>query len=493
MRNLLVLTLFTLGAMTSGLSQDEYLKAAERMKRGQFEDALVLLEESIASHPDWWYPIFLKGRCKQKLGKYEEALGSFNDALTMEVPSNNIPEVKYFIAQTYMAMKDYLKAAKGFSDLVAMVPANRHFDLYFNRGQCEMEIAKKSNSSSESRSYYSKSIVSFSEALKSPTERKDLLIEAAFQKAYCQYKIGNYEGGISSLEKSIEAFQDVIRRDTKEQRAHTFIINLQFEIIDKSPENRKQEEYLKAVKYIDNYLKNWPKDYDMLTKKGQAYQGAKEYKTAVDIFEEISRVKGKDPKTWLSLGSCQMAAGQYKDALASFDKTLALGLKDDPRVYSYASNCYIKQKNDCDPTNIPLQKQALGVLERGVKELSGRPRDAIQKEASSTKQNLEILESNYAADQVNHQTVIENVTKLLNTISANTATLERNQELYIGQPTQELKKAIDETKERLLADRASLDKEYQTMTGYVNEAKKCGGASAYPDFNKMSELLKNKQ
>ena len=493
MRNLVVLTLFTLATITHSLAEDEHIKAGERMKRGQFKDALVLLDESVASHPDWWYPIYLKGRCYLKLKKYNDALGSFNDSLTMEVPSKDIPGVKYFISQTYMAMKDYPKAAKSFSDLLPLVPANRHFDLYFNRGQCEMEIAKASSKTSESRSYYSKAIVSFSEALKSPTSRNDLLIEAAFQKAYCQYKIGNYEGGITSLERSIKAFQDVIQRDAKEQRAHTFIINLQFEIIEKSPENRKKGEYLKVVKYIDNYMKNWPKDYDMLNKKGKAYQGAKDYKAAIDIFEEISSVRGNDAHVWLSLGSCQMADGQHKSALTSFKKTLSLGLKDDPRLYSYASNSYIKQKNDCDPYNIPLQKQALAMLEQGVKNLSGPARQAIQKEVNNTRQNLEIMESNYAADKVNHQSSIENVQKLKKTVKANTATLEKNQALYIGQPTEELKKAIDETRERITADRASLDKEFKAMEAYVRDAKKCGGSGSYPDYNKMVELLKSRE
>ena len=234
MWNRLILFVIFLIGTVAATAQDEHKRAVELYRQRQYSDAIVLLEESIASHPDWYFPIMMKGYCNQKLGKNEEALRNFNDSLTLEPPSAEIPKIKKVMAQIYQAEKQYDKAIQAYTDLLPLTPDNLHFDLLFNRGQCEMQIAQ--NDRSKAQAFFSKAVVSFTKALEKPTKRQDLLIEASFQKAFAQYKIGNIRGGVDSLEKSIQAFQDVIRRNEKEKRAHTFIINLQFQIVEKSSE-----------------------------------------------------------------------------------------------------------------------------------------------------------------------------------------------------------------------------------------------------------------
>ena len=247
----------------TGLAQDEHKKAAQLMKQGNFKDALVLLEEAITAYPDWYYPILLKGQCNLKLGNYKDALASYNDVLTLELDSKEVPKVKYYIAQCYMKLKDYPKAIHAYTELAPIAPQSKKFDVFMNRGQAEMQIAKKAeekNDRKKANSYYSKAVVSFSESLKYPAGRKDMSIEALFQKAYSQYKIGNFKGGINSLETSIQAFKDVIAENPKEKRAHTFLINLAFQIVDKVPKNRKDSKYSDVVTYIERYLTHWPGD-----------------------------------------------------------------------------------------------------------------------------------------------------------------------------------------------------------------------------------------
>lgn len=475
-------------------AQDEHKRAYEFYKRGNYKDALVLLEEAIQSHPDWYFPILLKGQCNQKLKRYEEALRNFNDALTLEVPSADIPRVKNYMAKCYMAMKDYKKAAQAFTELLSLAPASRKFDLLFSRGQCEMQLAKadeESRKTSSAKSWYSKAVVSFSEAIKADTQRNDLKIEASFQKAFSQYKIGNITGGIKSLEDSIKAFQDVITRNPKEKRAHKFIINLQLQIVESTKGDAKVREYSEMVGYIDRYLKTWPKDDEMLNKKGLALQGAKNYKDAVNVFDLVLRNNPKDGEVWFSMGSCQMADGQYKKAISSLNKAAGNGLKTDPRIYTYIANCYAKQKTKCYGTDIKMEKNAIAALEKGVGATSGRAKAALQKELGLKKKNLTILQDNLSTDNSNHLATMENIRNLTAGIGKNTSILSSNQEKYLAQPTEELQKAIKATQETLAADKADLAKEWANLEKLIKEAKKCSGDLVH--YKDMVALLNNKK
>jgi len=486
MKNGLILLLCVAGTFT-GFAQDEHKRAMELFRQRQYPDAIVLLEESIASHPDWYFPIMMKGYCNQKLENYDEALRNFNDSLTLEPPSAEIPKIKNAIAQIFKAQKEYEKAAQAFTELLSITPESLHFDILFNRGQCEMQIAQ--NDKSKAQSFFSKAVVSFSEALDKPTKRNDLKIEAAFQKAFAQYKIGNVRGGVKSLEASIEAFQDVIRRNEREKRAHTFIINLQFQIVEESPEGRKEEAYNKAVTFIERYLKSWPDDLDMVNKKGLALQGAKRYDDAIAVFQTVAMRRPNDGEVFFSIGSCQMADKQYSLAISSFEKAIDKGMSKDARAYSYIAHCYRQQKNKCDGHDVPLQEKAVNALARGVKAVSGPAESALQKELDRTRNNLNILRDRIKTDKENHLAVISNVKALKATIAANNDKLLRNEEKNVQQSTQELMDAIKAGREAIERDRNALEKELETMQGFVNAAKKCGGAEYYPSYNEMTSLL----
>ncbi len=491
MRKLLIFTLLISGFTSPLFAQNEHEKALELFKQRKYADALVMLEESIATHPDWWFPILLKGQCNMRLNKHADALANFNDALTLEVPSKEIPKVKYYIAKTYMAMKDYNKAIYAYTELLPLVPKSRHFEIYLNRGQCEMQIARSTENRDRGKanSYYSKAVVSFSEALKFAADNKNLEIEAAFQKAYAQYKIGNLKGGIESLEDSIKAFADVIRRNPKEERAHKFKIDLAFQLAQKSSDAKKPEKFNEVVDYINEFLKYWPREPNMINKKGQALQGAKRYKEAIDIFNDALKLDPNDGLLYFSLGSCEMAAKQYKAALKTFQTAMAKGQTDNPSVYSYMAYCYQQQKTSCYNTDIPLYQQAVDILEKGVKATSGPGRSALQEDLKRKRDNLTILKDNLNTDEQNHLTAIENIRNLAKTLGKNRSTLGKNREMYIQQPTEELKAAISAGETAIKADEATMSKELQTLSGYINDAKKCGGGNTFKHYAEMVKVL----
>ncbi len=494
----LVMTgIILLGLLFSAQAQDEHKRAAALYKSGNYKDALTLLDESIQSNPTFWYPIMLKGQCNQKLKKYEEALRNYNDVLTMEIPSENIPAVKNYIAQCYTDMKDYKKAIQAYTDLLAQAPDSRKFTVLFARGQAELQAAKadeEKNNGSSAKSFYSKAVNTFSDALKAPTSDKGQQAEASFQKAFAQYKIGNLTGGIKSLEESIKSFQDVISKNPREERAYKMIVNLQYEIVEKSSNDSKPAAYADMATYADRYLKQWPNDEDMQKKKAQALQGAKKYKEAIAAFEALAKAHPRDGFYPFSVGACLMADKQFGKAIESLEKARANGRANDPLVYSYTSNCYAKQKTGCYSVDLDMERKGVDILDRGVKATSGQAKAALQKELDAKRNNLKILEGNLATDNGNHAATIDNIKKLNVTIASNSSKLQKNKELYLGTPTAELKKAIDATQSALDSDKASLAKEFKTLEGYVNDGKKCAGdSSLLVNYKAMVELLKSKK
>lgn len=491
MKNLLFVLILCVPML--GMAQDEYKRARDLIGQGKFKEAVVLLDEAIASYPDWWPPIVLKGQANLKLKNYDDALRSFNDALTLEVDPKQIPVVKYYIMQCYLQKGDYAKVIHAVDDLIPVAPASRKFDLYLNRGQSEMQIAKQAegaNDSKKAQTYYSKSVVSFSEALKNAVGKKEQEVEAAFQKAYAQYKIGNAKGGIKSLENSIAEFNKVIERNAREERAHKFLIDLSFRVAQSSAKAQQPARYLETVSYIDRYLSIWADKPDMMNKRGAALQGAKKYGEAVSQFKLVSKLMPKDGSVYFSLGSCQMAAKQYNEAIGSLEKAIKNGEAGNHNVYSFIAYCYQEQKTKCYSTDIPLYKKAVSTLENGISKLSGQGKSKIQQELGRKKDNLAILEENLATDNGNHLAAVTNVLNLEKSIAGNTEKLKINQELLLAQRTSELEAAVEAGRKAIKEDQNRLKAELETMQRYVRDAKRCNDLKLFTNMPKIQELLK---
>ncbi len=472
---------------------DDYQKGKELFTQKRYAEAIVFFEETINTTPDWYPAVYMKARCNYHLAKYKDAVRDFNDALTLEVPSENIPALQYYIAKSYMGMKDYQKAIPAFTALITKAPQARHFDLYLNRGECEMltAMAEEKNNPEQAKTYLNQGIASYKKALESPTRNTKLKVKAAYKIAFAQYKLGTQTGSASLLMESQKSCEKTIDLDPAEKKAHELLISLDFRILDGLSDKAKTPRYKEAVTHINRYLEKWPNDMEMLDKKGKALQGAKDFKGAIQVFNRLVEAQPKSGGAWFSLGSCQMASKQYPTALKSFDKAMSLGEKN-PSIYSFSAFCHVQQKTKCDSDDIPRYERAVKILEKGQKELSGQAGAALAKDLEQKRLTLNTLRENLATDNGNHATTIANIEKLMATLDANKVKLRKNQELYLEQPTAELREAIDKSKEAIQQDTASLEKEFSTLNRYVKSAGACGGGKAYPNYARMQALIANR-
>jgi len=492
MRRMLMLSIL-LASCWSVLGEEAYKKGYQLYQQERYQDALVFLEEAIVANPDWYFPVLIKGQCHFKLNQFDKALAHLNDCLTLEPPSKDIPSVKYYIAMSHMLQKDYPQAVQAFDSLLTVAPPNRRFDIYLNRGQSELQIAKAAESSDDRKatSYYKKSYVSFSEALKNSASSQKLKDEAMFQRSYSFYK--QEPESIGHLKRSIDAFETVIQNNPKDDRAHRFAISLQLTLVEKSPEPQRPQAYREAVAQIDGFLKNWPNDTDMLRKKGLALQGAKEYDKAVDTLKRVAQLLPNDGQVLFSLGSSQVALKRYDAALGSFRQAKSKGQADNVDLYLLSAFCEVAEKTNCAPMDIPKYERAVNILEEGAGKVPGSAKAAIRKDLDRKRNTLQTLRENLAADNKNHEATLKNIAALQEAIQLNKDRLRKNRELYVQQPTEELQAAIDEGTEAIRADTEKLDAEFEVLKAYIGEARKCGGAQYFPNYQRMTAVVKTQE
>ena len=486
--------LILLVCCSMGQAQDEYRRGLELFRAGQYQSAIDVLQEAVIATPDWYYPIYLIGNCHLRMKNYDKAIGYFEDALTLEVGSKDIPGIRFLIAKAHMGAKNYDKAVQTLNDLVGITPRDRHFDIFLNRANCQLQQARDAgNDRKQALAFYQASAKSFSRALAETSDKPRLLQEAAFQRAHVLDKAAGLDGKPAAIDRGIKAYEQALALNSAEKRAHQNVISLQFRKITQTGRDGKVAQYNQAITYLDRYLNHWPEDTEVLEKKGQALQGAKRFAEAIDVFRKVCQVKPEDGRALFSLASCLMADGYYKEALGYFEKAGQLGEKENPSIYSYSAYCLTKQKTGCYRTDIPLYEKAIKVLQNGMAATSGQGRGLLTKDLEGKTNNLTILKENLKTDNQNHIAVLDNIRNLQKTITANLGTLQRNQELYLDQPTPELKFAIDEGKAAIEADKVALTKETRIMESYVVEARKCGGARSFSHFDEMLGTLKQIQ
>ena len=485
-----LITVFVLFFVAFGAQANEFKKAHELFKAGKYKDSLVFLDEVIAAHPDWFHGVYLKGRCQFHLKQYKQAITTFNDALTMEVESNQIPGVKYYIARSYMSMKDYPKAIEMYDAVLVNAPASRKFEILLNKGQSEMEQARKLEKSNKAKAkdYWSKSLKSFGEALKNPARSNDRKVTVSFRKAYSNFKVAELENNTNKLASTRNLIKDVFKLDPANKQAHDLMNSVDFRLIDRAKGDAKVARYKEAIPNLDNYLKHYPDNLQILDKKGKAYQGSKQFEKAIGVFNQLV-AKRPDGDSYFSLGSCQMAAKQFTKSIKSFDTAFAKGKKDDASLYIFTAYSYAQQKKGCYNSDIPLYKKAVENLEKGRKLVKGAGLAQLNKDLDAKKTNLETLQNNLQTDNTNHKATIDNINALKQTIAENMKTLAKNKDLLIQQPTDELRAAIKDGETRITEDRSSLEAEYKTLSGLIREAGKCGGAGTFKHYNEMKAAV----
>lgn len=107
-------------AVRMGYSSGAKLDYRERAMES-YQTALELFEKSIAADADNYQAHSIRGLVLRKLGRHEEALASYNQALSIN--EKDLPTVEY-LAEAYVELGEFDKAKSAYLDLV-----NQNTDL----------------------------------------------------------------------------------------------------------------------------------------------------------------------------------------------------------------------------------------------------------------------------------------------------------------------------------------------------------------------------
>jgi tetratricopeptide (TPR) repeat protein/CHAT domain-containing protein len=297
-------------------SENDFLsQGVERLQAGEYEAALIFLDQAIVQNPqqaDAWYQ---KGLVLQKLGRYVEAVKAnqtFLAAIDVWKTVNTTPEnlngtPLFEISQQTNLTEEWCELgnqqilSSDFEGAVASYDRSLesnpdHLQALCNRGIALFECNR-----------YEDAIVSFDKALKiNPNSH-----EIWNNWGSALLKLNRYEEAISSYDKALEIRPDLhgawIRRGVA-------LLNL----------NRYED----AIISFDKALKINPNDHEAWHGRGDALLNLNRYEDAIISFDKALKINSNDYEAWHKRGVALHYLNNYGEAIISFDRALAINPND---------------------------------------------------------------------------------------------------------------------------------------------------------------------
>jgi tetratricopeptide (TPR) repeat protein len=323
-KQILVATLSIFSLAT--FAQKDEVKAADKaFKKGNFEEALRVLEPlaSTEDNMDAKYKgkyLFLKGQSLEKTGKLKKAASTYRALFAFEKKTGKkkyaplarpmldgiITKVKNEASDAYSNEKDYKKAAEKFA-------------LVYNLNR--KDTASLYNAAISA--YLNKD---YDTSLKTYRKLKDL----NYTGIATQYFAVNKETGESDLFGSKEDRDAFVRLQQYEKPSEKLLPSKRSDIIKNIGyilvTQGKTEE---AIKALEEARKENPEDVNLVMTEAQLYIDLKRMDKFGELMEEAVKLDPNNPTLFYNLGVVNGSAEKYDEAIEYYKK--AVELKSDYR------------------------------------------------------------------------------------------------------------------------------------------------------------------
>ncbi len=271
-------------------------------------------------------------------GRPEDALNSFNKAIELNPQSQEIHLLK--------AWKLWQTAKKeAFSEFDAHIAAAKDEDSYVNKAHFlfdykRTEDAFKTLKEAE-QEFPDSPFVNFERAffycLKSDPANAEKYADLAQKKlnfgGYIYADISRFYKQQLKIDKSIEALHKLVRYWPRAES---------FSVLAKRLQDRGKID--EAAKVFDKATVLYPKMEDFVDRKCKMYRNAGRWKEALVVAQyRIDHFPSTDTFRYLNRGYCYEALGEYKKAVADFDR--AIGGKTYRREVVNRAKCNLALKN----------------------------------------------------------------------------------------------------------------------------------------------------
>lgn len=351
-------------------------KGSEKLEKGDYLASIKEFDTAIQKDKNFYTAFANKARAEAELGKKEEALKNFEQAIKLKP---DYVDAYYYRALLYLKANDK-QALNDLNKTIQLDPkkteAYHKRALYYYQNKQDNEALKDFNKVIELKGadaeivYYRGEILfrkeKLDEALADFNEviKKNNLHHAAIEKrANIFFKQTKYEAALKDFNSCINngirtesvfagraecylklrMFNDALKDyntlidifKTKDIKAYEMRANAYYE----------KKDWANAVKDCNKILilqRDYVPAY-LLRARVFVQQGKSKYMPALNDFKKVNELDPGNIEAWNGKGNLLFETAKYKDALEAFDKSISL--KPEAASYYIRSKCYYKLNN----------------------------------------------------------------------------------------------------------------------------------------------------
>lgn len=332
----LMLSMFFVGYQCGST---EITSAKLYIQQKNYDKAIEVLQKEITKNPKSDEGYYLLGFVQGEQGDFEGMVDSYDKSLAISknFEKNINDSRKYFWAQAY------------------------------NRGVSLYQRGVKSGDVDSAKIYYDKSIADFNSALKIEPDSADTYKNLAF----VYLSKGDNEAAVQPLKELIAREQSLDGYKFLGEIYYVTGTNLK----SQGSETEAVAEFNKSIEVLEEGLKKYPDDPEMLVTLSTAYIGAGRGTEAIDKYKKLVEAKPEDKNIRYNYGVLLLGADDFAGAETQFKKAIDLDPAYDNAIYNLGVTylkwgTYLNKKSDeegkvSDEYKVKYQA-ALPYLEKAV-------------------------------------------------------------------------------------------------------------------------------
>jgi tetratricopeptide (TPR) repeat protein len=295
----------------------EITSAKLYIQQKNFDKAIEVLQKEVTKNPKSDEGYYLLGYIQGEKGNFNEMVDSYDKSLSISKSfEKNIDDSrKYFWAQAF----------------------NRGVS-YFQKGNGLIQSSPDS-----AKIYYDKSISDFNSALKIEPDSADTYKNLAF----VYLSKGDNEAAVAPLKQLIDREKAL---DGYKFLGEIYYVNgTNLKAQDKNDEAKA--EFNKSIDVLEEGLKNYPDDPEMLVTLSTAYIGADRSKEAIDKYKKLVEAKPEEKNIRYNYGVLLLGADDFAGAETQFKKAIDIDPAYDNAIYNLGVTylkwgTYLNKKSD---------------------------------------------------------------------------------------------------------------------------------------------------
>jgi tetratricopeptide (TPR) repeat protein len=271
-------------------------------------------EKIIPDDANRWYT---KGHNFNRLGRYDEAIKSLDNAIA----------IKPDYANAWISKGYALRCLKRYDEAVMCL--NRALEInatdanaWSKKGKLLFDLKK-----------YNEAIECYDKSLKINPDDADVWIS----KGKSLYKINKYN-------EAIECYNKALRRNSHDARAW----------FNKGLSLQSLRRYKQAINCYDEASKKYPDDIRIWFNKGLSLQSLGKYDKAIECYNKAIVITPTDARIWFNKGLSLQSLGKYDKAIECYDKAIEINPDDAKAWYNRA--CSKVKNHDIENGLADLEK-----------------------------------------------------------------------------------------------------------------------------------------